>query len=65
MMLMQVSVVSPDYKKYIVHHFSHLDLMDAVVPLTMPLILHDTDAGANCVTYSKKSMLHLISVILT
>ena len=38
-----------DQKHYVAHYFSHLDLMDTVVLLTMPLASHDGEASANSV----------------
>ena len=36
-------------------HFDHLDVSNAMVPLTISFTSHDVDAGANCVTSPKKS----------
>ena len=47
MMPVLAPMVSHDPKSYVEPHFNHLDLRNAVVPLTMPSVSCDADAGAN------------------
>ena len=50
-------------KNFIVLCFNHIDLMNTLVLLTMPLASHGVDAGAKC-QMTEKVMLHLILIIL-
>ena len=42
-------------KSYVAQCSSNLDLINRVVLLTMPLVAHDADASADCVSWLKKS----------
>ena len=58
------SKVSYNQKSHAAFHFD-LDLRNTMLPLMTPLELDHVDAGSNGIIWSKKSMLHLIWIILT
>ena len=49
-MPMPMQMVSHNQKSHVAPHFNCLDLMSAVLPLTVPLALLDANASANGVT---------------
>ena len=55
MLPMPVVTALHDQKSHVAANFDYLDQANAVVPLKMPLALHDADAGASGITWWKKS----------
>ena len=50
-------------KRSVAHCLNHLDIMNTMVLLTMPLALHASDASAKC-QMTEKLMLYLSLIIL-
>ena len=47
---MPVPMLSYDQESHVAPEFNHLDLMNAIVPLIMPLVLCDANAAINGIT---------------
>ena len=57
-------MASHDQKSHVAPHYSHLDLRNAMVPLTMLSTAHDANT-VSVASHDQKIMLHFISIALT